>query len=163
MSYVSIKTKEGIDNWCTPGDYCVRGVLAYRGLQECAASMDSFFMRNFSTKISLKIGPFLQKCHKKLKIALYYLCKKSMWNIWLKPCFLDRFYHDRIHIAQSVREAFSCEYGTFQCYSMEYDLIHEYHERLLYLSLCWRNHIYISAGHLILEIDTWIESSRVKD
>ena len=34
--------------------------------------------------------------------------------------------------------------------------IHESDEHLLYLALCWRNYFYISAGHLILEIDTLI-------
>ena len=35
-------------------------------------------------------------------------------------------------------------------------LIHDSDESLLFLALCWQNHIYVSSGHLILEIDTWI-------
>ena len=41
-------------------------------------------------------------------------------------------------------------FDVFSCYVLSN--IQESNERLLYLALCWQNHIYISTRHLILEI-----------
>ena len=39
-------------------------------------------------------------------------------------------------------------------------IIHESHEHVLFLAVCWPSHNYISVEHLILAIDTWIIHQR---